>query len=365
MAFDFILMLTANDQTIPDAAARLEEALAAGVRHIGFKDIGLPIADLKGLAASIRAAGGRSYLEVVSLDQEQELASARAAVDLDVDCLLGGTRADAVTEVIRHHPIRYYPFAGAISGHPSVLGGTEDEIVSSAQRLAALEHVHGIDLLAYRYTGDVPRLMRRVCQAVTKPVIMAGSIDREERVVAAASAGAAGFTVGTAALEEAFPAESSGFASQLRTLQDITDRARAFSTAPRRLAIVAHDDRKTQLRAWVLRHSKALAGHRLICTGGTGAMISEAVPGLEVQRLQRGARGGDQQLGALIATGELDGIIFFADPTVPHVGDVDLQALTRLAILHDTPIALSASAADMMATALLTNRGGETERRPT
>lgn len=91
-----------------------------------------------------------------------------------------------------------------------------------------------------------------------------------------------------------------------------------------------------QLRAWVLRHSKALAGHRLICTGGTGAMISEAVPGLEVQRLQRGARGGDQQLGALIATGELDGIIFFADPTVPHVGDVDLQALTRLAILHDT-----------------------------
>ena len=86
-------------------------------------------------------------------------------------------------------------------------------------------------------------------------------------------------------------------------------------------------------------------GHRLICTGGTGAMISEAVPGLAVQRLQRGARGGDQQLGALIATGELDGIIFFADPTVPHVGDVDLQALTRLAILHDTPIALSASAA--------------------
>ena len=83
MAFDFILMLTANDQTIPDAAHRLEEALAAGVRHIGFKDIGLPIADLKGLAASIRMAGGRSYLEVVSLDQEQELASARAAVDLD------------------------------------------------------------------------------------------------------------------------------------------------------------------------------------------------------------------------------------------------------------------------------------------
>jgi methylglyoxal synthase len=353
MAFDFILMLTASDRTIPDAPARLEEALEGGVRHIGFKDVGLPVAELRGLAAAIRAAGGRSYLEVVSLDEEQELTSARAAIDLDVDCLLGGTRADAVIELIRHHPIRYYPFAGAISGHPSVLEGTEEEIVASARRLADLEHVHGLDLLAYRYGGDVPRLMRRVCHAVTKPVIVAGSIDREERVLATAEAGAAGFTVGTAAVEGAFPAESTGFASQVLALQVITTRARFHATAPRRLAIVAHDNRKAHLRAWVLRHAKALAGHRLICTGGTGAMIVEAVAGLSVQRLQRGSRGGDQQLGALIATGELDGVIFFADPTVSHGGDVDLQALTRLAIVHDTPLALSVSAADMLAAALL------------
>ena len=137
MAFDFILMLTANDRTIPDAAARLEEALEGGVRHIGFKDIGLPFAELKGLAAAIRSAGGRSYLEVVSLDEEKELASARAAVELDVDCLLGGTHAHAVIDVIRDHPIRYYPFAGQIIGHPSVLDGTEDEIVSSARRKKA------------------------------------------------------------------------------------------------------------------------------------------------------------------------------------------------------------------------------------
>lgn len=287
MAFDFILMLTANDQTIPDAAVRLDQALEGGVRHVGFKDIGLPFAELKGLAATIRAAGGRSYLEVVSLDQEQELASARAAIDLDVDCLLGGTRAHEVTEVIRHHPIRYYPFAGTISGHPSVLGGTEEEIVASARRLADLEFVHGLDLLAYRYVGDVPNLMRRVCSAVAKPVIMAGSIDREERVLAAAEAGAAGFTVGTAALEESFPVEETGFVPQVRALQEITSRARARSTAPRRLAVVAHDNRKAHLRAWVLRHAKALRGHRLICTGGTGAMIVEALPGQTVQRLQR------------------------------------------------------------------------------
>ncbi|TCP43259.1 methylglyoxal synthase [Rhodovulum marinum] len=353
MAFDFILMLTAEDRTIPDARARLDEALEGGARHIGFKDVGLPFDQLRALAQAIRAAGGRSYLEVVSLDADSELASARAAVDLDVDCLLGGTRAEAVTAITRHHPLRYYPFPGRVTGHPSVLEGPAEAIVDGARRLADLEHVHGLDLLAYRYAGDVPGLMAAVCAAVDKPVIMAGSIDREARVTEAAMAGAAGFTVGTAALAGAFPAEGGGFAAQVRAILAIAARARAQSTAPRRLALSAHDTRKPQLRAWVARHAARLRGHRLICTGETGRMIQQAVPGLSVQRLQRGARGGDQQLGALIATGELDAVVFFADPTIAHGGDADLQALTRLAILHDTPVALSPSAADMVAWSLL------------
>ncbi|MCA8881133.1 MAG: methylglyoxal synthase [Rhodobacteraceae bacterium] len=353
MAFDFILMLTAEDRTIPDARARLDEALDGGARHIGFKDVGLPLGELRGLADAIRAAGGRSYLEVVSLDADSELASARAAVALDVDCLLGGTRAAEVTEITRHHPIRYYPFPGRITGHPSVLEGSEAEIAGSARALADLEHVHGLDLLAYRHAGDVPSLMQAVCAAVAKPVIVAGSIDREARITATAEAGAAGFTVGTAALAGVFPAETRGFIDQVRSILAMTARARDRATAPRRLALVAHDTRKAHLRAWVLRHAKALAGHRLVCTGGTGRMVADAVPALAVERLQRGGRGGDQQLGALIATGELDAVIFFADPTIPHGGDVDLQALTRLAVLHDTPIALSGAAADMVVKALM------------
>ena len=87
MAFNFIFMLTADDRTVADAGTRLEEVLAGGARHIGFKDVGLPKAELKGLADRIRAAGGRSYLEVVSLDADSELASARAAVELDVRLL--------------------------------------------------------------------------------------------------------------------------------------------------------------------------------------------------------------------------------------------------------------------------------------
>ncbi|GGG67833.1 hypothetical protein GCM10011415_13650 [Salipiger pallidus] len=353
MAFDFILMLTENDRTIPDARARIDEALEGGVRHIGFKDVGLPLPELRGLADAIRAAGGRSYLEVVSLDEESELASARAAVSLDVDCLLGGTRADVVTQVTRDHPLRYYPFCGEITGHPSVLQGPESAVADSARRLCDLEHVHGLDLLAYRFAGDVPSLMRAVCGAVDKPVIMAGSIDGEARILSVAEAGGAGFTVGTAALAGEFPADTPGFAGQVRSILAMTGRARRSSTAPRRIALAAHDTRKSHLRAWVMRHAAALEGHRLICTGGTGRMISEAAPELTVRRLQRGSRGGDQQMGAMIATGELDAVIFFADPTVPHGGEADLQALTRLSVLHDTPLALGPSEADMVATALL------------
>jgi methylglyoxal synthase len=359
VAFKFIFMLTADDRTIPDARERLEEVLAGGARHIGFKDVGLPLAELKGLAGDIRAAGGRSYLEVVSLDEDSELASARAAVALDVDCLLGGTRPTRVTPIIRAHPIRYFPFPGTVVGHPSVLAGSIEEIVDSAQRLSELESVHGLDLLAYRFQGDVPALMRAVCSSTDAPVVMAGSIDREERVMAAAQAGAAGFTVGTAALMQNFPAEGEGLSAQVRAILAMTGRAMNRSTAPRRIALVAHNERKSHLQAWVSRHTRELARHRLICTGGTGAMLLQTQPQLSIQRLQRGSHGGDQQLGALIATGELDAVIFFADPQAPHSHDVDLMALTRLAILHDTPIACSPAAADLLVTASLGSAGEE------
>ena len=353
MSFDFIFMLTSNDRTVADARHRLDEVLAGGARHIGFKDVGLPIGELKALSDEIRAAGGRSYLEVVSLDAESELASAKAAVELDVDCLLGGTRAADIVPVIRSHPIRYFPFPGRIVGYPSVLEGSIEDIAASARALTDLEGVHGLDLLAYRFGGDVPALMEAVCQATDKPVVVAGSIDSEARVVAAAEAGASGFTVGTAALSGEFPAEGDGLTAQVQAILGMTGRAARRSTVPRRIALVAHNARKAQLKAWVGRHRRALGGQRLFCTGGTGNMLSTTYPEFSIQRLQRGARGGDQQLGALIATGELDAIIFFADPQADHAHDVDLKALTRLAILHDTPIACSPAAADLFVAARL------------
>jgi hypothetical protein len=213
---DFIFMLTRADRTVPDARDRLQEALDAGVRHIGFKDVGLPFEDLQYLTHSIRSAGAMVYLEVVSLDPETEAASARVGAELGVDVLMGGTRPGVVLPTLAGTGIRYYPFPGKVVGHPSVLEGTLDMIVESARMLAEHDGVHGVDLLAYRFKGDVPGLIRRVRDAVAgKPVVVAGSIDRSERIAAVLEAGAAGFTVGTAALDGVFPGRSAGLGDQL------------------------------------------------------------------------------------------------------------------------------------------------------
>ena len=218
MGLRFIFMLTRNDQTVEDARDHLDTALAAGVHHIGFKDVGLPFEKLKELNGAIKDGGATSYLEVVSLDRESELKSARAAVDIGVDILLGGTHVDDVVPVLAGTGILYYPFAGRIEGHPSVLAGSIEEIVTSAKALAAREGVHGLDLLAYRSTEYVPAVMAAVCAAVAKPVIMAGSIDTSERIAAVKEARGAGFTIGTAALDGNYPAEATDLPSQLRAI---------------------------------------------------------------------------------------------------------------------------------------------------
>ncbi len=218
MGLRFIFMLTRNDRTVPDASQQLQTALSLGVHHIGFKDIGLPLDQLKGLHVAIKAGGATSYLEVVSLDRESEIVSAHTAVEIGVDMLLGGTRVDDVLPIIQDTGIQYFPFPGRITGHPSVLEGSIAEIVQSAQAMAARDGVHGLDLLAYRSVENVPALMKAVCAAVSKPVYVAGSIDTPERIAAVQGVGAAGFTIGTAALDGKYPAPGKDLPSQLSTI---------------------------------------------------------------------------------------------------------------------------------------------------
>jgi methylglyoxal synthase len=118
------------------------------------------------------------------------------------------------------------------------------------------------------------------------------------------------------------------------------------------LALVAHDDKKDDMVAWAMRHRAALARFDLWATGTTGARVAEAV-GLPVTRLKSGPLGGDAQLGAMIAEGRLQGLIFFTDPlhSMPH--DVDVKGLLRLAVLYDVPTAMSPATADYVLAGML------------
>ncbi len=114
------------------------------------------------------------------------------------------------------------------------------------------------------------------------------------------------------------------------------------------LGLVAHDDKKAEMAEFVAAHAGALARHDLVATGTTGARIMERCPSLTVTRLKSGPLGGDQQLGAMIAEARLDALIFLVDPLSPHPHDVDVKALTRLAVVYDIPMALNRATAERL-----------------
>ncbi|MEW6635487.1 MAG: HisA/HisF-related TIM barrel protein [Actinomycetota bacterium] len=205
---EFIFMLTKNDVTVENALEVYEEVRDAGLRYVGFKDVGLPFDRLRTLTETIHEGGQEVMLEVVSERKEDELRSARAALDLGVDYLVGGTHAEEAAEILSGSGIRYCPFPGKVVGHPSLLRGTIEEIVGSAQRLASMDVVQGLDLLAYRYDGDVDALVRAVVEAVDVPVIAAGSIDSVEKIRRLSDAGVWGFTVGSAIFDGSFAGSS-------------------------------------------------------------------------------------------------------------------------------------------------------------
>ena len=133
------------------------------------------------------------------------------------------------------------------------------------------------------------------------------------------------------------------------------------------IALVAHDNRKRDLIEWVSWNHAILAEHKLVCTGTTGRLVEEALgskaeeaegtpPTPPIRKLKSGPLGGDQQLGALIAEGKIDVVIFFWDPMQPHPHDVDVKALLRIAVVYNIPIACTRSTADFLISSPLMTR---------
>src|SRR5688500_18721016 len=121
----------------------------------------------------------------------------------------------------------------------------------------------------------------------------------------------------------------------------------------KRIALVAHDGKKTELIEWVENHVDRLQGNALFATGTTGRLIKEACPQLELTFMKSGPLGGDQQIGARIADRELDILIFFIDPLSPHPHEADVRALTRLSTLYDVAMANNRATADFIITSPL------------
>jgi hypothetical protein len=197
---EFIFMLTRDDVTLPDARAVYAEIAGSGVTHVGCKDVGLPREVLALFMDEIRANGHTSYLEVVAETAEATLASAHVAAEVRPDYCIGGTLIPEIQEILAGTGVKFMPYVGQIVGHPCLLRGSIDEIVADT-KAAAAQGVDGINLLAYRYDGDVDALVEAVVSATDLPVICAGSVDSAERIRALAGHGVWAFTIGTAALD--------------------------------------------------------------------------------------------------------------------------------------------------------------------
>jgi methylglyoxal synthase len=133
------------------------------------------------------------------------------------------------------------------------------------------------------------------------------------------------------------------------------------------VALVAHDNRKKDLIEWIEWNYKELLQHKIVCTGTTGKLVEEAIqkmlekdgnpsPDFNIFKVKSGPLGGDQQLGAMIAEGEVDFVIFLWDPMQPHPHDVDVKALLRIAVVYNIPIACNRATADFMFSSPLMNQ---------
>ena len=133
--------------------------------------------------------------------------------------------------------------------------------------------------------------------------------------------------------------------------------------APPTLALIAHDQKKGDLQAFCQARRALLARFTLIATGTTGRLIAEAT-GLSVHRYLSGPLGGDAQIAARVAVGEVAGVIFLVDPLFAHPHEPDIQSLLRVCNVHNVPVATNGASADYLLRGLIADQGAAAAATP-
>lgn len=217
---NLIVMLTHRDRTVANAPEVFSQCRNTPAEYWGFKEEGLPLPAMQALFAQMKACGKKTALEVVAYTEAEGLRGARMAADCGCDLLMGTLYSDAILAFCQDHGLRYLPFVGVVTGRPSVLEGTPEQMIRQAQECLH-KGVFGFDLLGYRYTGNKTDLIRRFVAAVDAPVCVAGSVDSFRRLDEIKAIAPWAFTIGSAFFEQKFGPD---FAEQIQTVCRYMDR---------------------------------------------------------------------------------------------------------------------------------------------
>jgi len=213
---ELIVMLTHNDETVQNAKDIFISCKDLPVKFWGFKNIGLPVQQMKELVDVMHSAGKITFLEVVTLSEEECLEGAGMAVDCGFDFLLGTVFFQSVFDYCKKAKVKYLPFCGKVHGHPSILEGTPDEIADDAVKLQNAG-CHGTDILAYRNKNEPEEVIRVLLKKVNFLVVVAGSIASYERIDVVNKLNPWTFTIGSALFDGKFGPEKS-FYGQLKAV---------------------------------------------------------------------------------------------------------------------------------------------------
>ena len=220
---NLIVMLTENDQTVENAIDFFQSSADLPIEYWGFKNVGISHEKMIELIKILKKHKKNIVFEIVSYNEEEALEAVRFAKESCVDYLIGTILSSKILEELKGSELKYFPFIGKVYGAPSILAGTLDEFRKQLRYFEQLK-LDGVDLLAYRYThGDAFNLVETIVKEAKINVIVAGSIDSEQKIESILKLNPWGFTIGSALFKSRF-LEREDFKSNLQRVIEIIEK---------------------------------------------------------------------------------------------------------------------------------------------